>query len=146
MRKYIVVAVLFVCFAAIGQAPPNNAGFVKIDEVYQSKDHTPALWNDAEVFLPRDFKLDRSYQQQRLVCSGGGASCGATASGVPRGIHIAVSGGHYWSLRHNPTLVAAEVDDEDRVRRYKLILPLYCGPGGNGEGCNIRVSVWAKKK
>lgn len=145
-RMITAMLLLLVASPAFCQLPPNDPSFVRIDEVYRSKDHSPALWEDAEVLLPRDFKLDRSYQQSQLDCAGGGASCSATASGVPRGIHIRVTGGYYWSLRGNPQLVPAEVDDNDHVHRYKLILPLYCGPGGNGEGCNIRVTVWAKKR
>jgi hypothetical protein len=141
-----VLVVMCTTVSLLAQAPPADPKFVRIDEVYKEKAHTPALWEDAVVLLPRHFKLDRSYQQASLVCAGGGAQCSATASGVPRGIHIAVTGGHYWSLRGNPTLLPAEVDDDDHVTRYKLILPLYCGPGGNGEGCNIRVTVWAKRK
>jgi len=148
LSRSTVLMVLLLTTAApiLSQQPPNDPSFVRIDEVYRSKDHSPALWEDAEVLLPRDFKLDRSYQQSELSCSGGGSPCGASASGVPRGIHINVTGGYYWALRSNPQLVPTEVDDNDHVHRYKLVLPLYCGPGGNGEGCNIRVTVWAKKR
>jgi hypothetical protein len=148
MKRFMFVVLMFTCAAVplFGQGPPADPKFVKIDEVYKEKAHTPALWEDAVVLLPRNFKLDRSYQQASLNCAGGGAACSATAAGVPRGIHIAVSGGYYWSLRGNPQLLAAEVDDDDHVTRYKLVLPLFCGPGGNGEGCNIRVTVWAKSK
>lgn len=142
----IILTLLAVAVSVFAQGPPPDPKFVRVGEVYKEKNHTPALWEDAELLLPRDFKLDRSYQQAVLNCSGGGAKCSATAAGVPRGIHIAVTGGYYWSLRGNPRLLAAEIDDNDHVRQYKIVLPLYCGPGGNGEGCNIRVTVWAKSK
>jgi hypothetical protein len=131
------------------QNPPNDPSFVRIGEIYREKNHTPACCDPASLLLPKNFKLDRSYQQQSLNCCGGvdgGARSDIKPTDIPKGIHVSVTGGYYWALPKAPVLIAHEVDDNDHVVQWEFRTPLYCGPGGNGEGCNIRVTVWAKQK
>lgn len=128
------------------QNPPSDPSFVRIGEIYREKNYPPACCDAADLLLPRNFKLDRSYQQQELNCCGGGARSDIQPSDIPRGIHVSVTGGHYWALPKAPVLIPYEIDENDHVVRWAFRTPLYCGPGGNGQGCNIRVTVWAKQK
>jgi hypothetical protein len=128
------------------QDPPNDGTFKFIGEIYKEKNSPPACCEAADLLLPKYFRLDRTYRQQTLICCGGGATSDITPGDIPAGIHVSVSGGHYWALPKAPVLIPEAFDDEDRVIQWRFRTPLYCGPGGNGEGCNIRVRVWAKER
>jgi hypothetical protein len=128
----------------LAQGPPNDPSFVKLADLYGSS-NSGNYQTTQEVLLPTGFKLDRSYHQASVICCGGGATSRMRASEIPAGIHISPSGGLYWSVPGAPTLVPAEVSDDDRVLRWKLLVPMYCGPEPP-RGCNVNVGVWAKRK
>src|SRR5258707_904573 len=80
------------------------------------------------------------------ISSGGGASPNVTVAQVPNGIYVRLDGGFYWAIGGVPNLIAADYDKDNVVTQWKLEVPMYCGPGGNGQGCNMKVDVWAKRK
>lgn len=144
-------AVLFLALAAVttnisAQDPPPDSKFVFLGEIYREKNSPPACCNAADILLPENFKLDKTYHQRSINCCGGGAKSDLLPSDIPAGIHISVTGGLFWALPKKPVLLVEKVDDEDHVTQWRFRTPLYCGPGGNNEGCNIRVRVWAKRR
>jgi hypothetical protein len=156
IQKKIVgtmLALLALAIVVAAQDPTNLAigqsgdGFVYIGHGYgESNSGQPALHQNATFVLPKDFKLDRAYHQAAWVSSGGGARPDVTVAQVPSGIYIRLDGGYYWAIGGTPNLVAADFDADNVVTQWKLEVPMYCGPGGNGQGCNMKVDVWAKRK
>jgi hypothetical protein len=94
--------------------------------------------------LPPGFKLDWKYQQKSISCQGGGANSNVAPGDVPRGIHLVCDGGYYWAI-HKPVLLSpVSFDDNGTVNQWRVIVPMYCGPGAPGQpGCNIKVYVYA---
>jgi hypothetical protein len=125
---------------AIGQ---SGRGFVFVGSAY-GESNRGNLDKKGEFILPPGFLIDSSFRQAGGSFDGGGAH-GISAADVPPGFYIRVDGGYYWAVAAKPQLVAEEFDG-NVVKRWKLIVPMYCGPGGNGEGCNCKVHVWAKSK
>jgi hypothetical protein len=144
--KYLlnILAVIALPTLAFGQAPPNDPSFVKLAHLY-GESNRGNYQTSQEVLLPEGFKLDRSYHQASVNCCGGGAKSDLKASQIPAGIHIDISGGHWWSVPAAPSLLPAKVSDDDKVLQWKLVVPMYCGPNPP-VGCNIKVDVWAKKR
>jgi hypothetical protein len=128
----------------IGQ---SGNGFVYIGHGYgEHNTGQGALHENAEFLLPRGLKLDRSYHQASWVCCGGGATTNVRLDQIPAGIYIRLDGGYFWAIAGEPILAAADYDENNVVTQWKLEVPMYCGPGGNGQGCNMKVDVWAKQK
>lgn len=140
-----VVVVGFVGVTRAQEPPAGDPTFVFLGEIYREKQSTPACCPAADILLPEGFKLDRTYHQKSINCCGGGATSDLSPADIPAGIHMTVTGGHYWALPKAPVLLIEKMDD-DLVTQWRFRTPLYCGPGGNGEGCNIRVRVWAKRR
>jgi hypothetical protein len=144
--KRIATLVTISCLTVVvfAQAPPNDPSFKKLAHLY-GESNKGNYQQTQEVLLPPAFKLDKSYHQASVNCCGGGATSDMRASQIPAGIHIDISGGHYWSVPAAPSLLPAKVSDDDRVLQWKLLVPMYCGPNPP-VGCNIKVDVWAKEK
>jgi len=151
--KYIRLSILIVSiFLAVtqvsAQAPPQDGTFFKICDLYGAADSGGQAWHkDEKCDLPKNFRLDLSYHQTNFNCCGGGASSNIAPSDIPAGIHLQVDGGHYWSVVQPMGIKTLEEDDEGRAVRRQFFIHTYCGPAGSpGPGCNVKVTVWAKRK
>jgi hypothetical protein len=141
----ILIAAALPCVA---QAPPADPSFVKICDLYGSANSGAQAWHKDEACdLPNGFRLDTSYKQTNFSCCGGGAASYVTVNDIPRGIHVAVDGGHYWAVGTPVGLKTLEEDEDGRAIRRQFFIHTYCGPAGApGPGCNIKVAVYAKRK
>jgi hypothetical protein len=151
--KIIRLLFLLVCAclsssAIFGQAPPQDGSFVKICDLYGSSNSGGSAWHkDERCDLPKNFRLDLSYHQTDFNCCGGGAKSDIAQNDIPAGIHLQVDGGHYWSVVQPMGIKTLEEDDEGRAVRRQFFIHTYCGPAGSpGPGCNVKVTVWAKRK
>jgi hypothetical protein len=126
------------------QAPPQDGTFVLICSMYGSADQGASAWNKNDACdLPVGFHLDKSYHQSTFNCCGGGATSDIAIGDIPAGIHLNVSGGHYWSVTKPIELIRLD-DDGPAQREFRL--HTYCGPEGwPGPGCNVKVDVYARK-
>jgi hypothetical protein len=142
------VTLLIASATLMAQAPPQDANFVKLCDLYGSANSGGSAWGaDENCPLPKNFKLDNSYHQTNFSCCGGGATSNISMSDIPAGIHIQIDGGHYWSVVKPMGLMTLEEDDEGRAVSRQFFIHTYCGPAGRpGPGCNVKVTVWAKKK
>lgn len=126
-----------------------SQGFESLARLYgEAPQGGAAFQADVPLLLPEGLKIDFSYQQTDLHCCGGGATSTATPTGTPRGFRLIVDGGYYWSVPVNPHLEPVNWDySTGVVTQWKLVVPMYCGPGGRPEpGCNIKVDVYYKRK
>jgi hypothetical protein len=100
-------------------------------------------WNRQQSCqLPPDFPLDNLYRQQTAFLSGGGATSNIQTAQIPPGIHLEISGGHYWSV-NNPMNLSQPGPDGRRT----FTIQTYCGPErAPGPGCNVKVNVFARKR
>ena len=108
MKKFLAtLAMLALPIAAAAQGPPNDPSFVKLttNGPLYGESNGGNYQTTQEVLLPEGFKLDRSYHQASVNCCGGGATSYMKASEIPAGIHISVSGGHYWAVPSAPAPV-----------------------------------------
>jgi hypothetical protein len=104
------------------QLPPQDGTFVKICSLHGEADQgQPAYHKDAVCNLPGDFAIDRSYHQQGLNSSGGGASSDISPSDIPAGIHLDVSGNTYWSIVKQIKMVILD-QDGPLVRQFQVHL------------------------
>lgn len=149
MRKisqllFAMVLVLAIPGFARAQAPPQDGTFVLICSLYGSANQGASAWNkDDACNLPVGFRLDKSYRQNTFNCCGGGATSNIAISDIPAGIHLNVSGGHYWSVTKPIELIRLD-DDGPAQRQFRL--HTYCGPEPfPGSGCNVKVDVYARK-
>jgi hypothetical protein len=150
--KSIFALVLFALFVvpatALAQCP---AGLTSIGRLYaDSGGGREVKQHGVTVVFPEYFKLDKTYQQASVVAAGGGASSDMTAAKVPPGLHIIPGGDKEWAVSE-PEFSSAEVDDDDRVKKYKYSMYLYCATGDSVAdrtrgGCNVHVDVCAKKR
>jgi hypothetical protein len=127
------------------QLPPQDGTFVKICSLHgEANQGSNAYHNDAVCNLPGDFQLDRTYHQQAISASGGGATSDISVADVPGGLHLDVSGNHYWSIVKPIKMVILD-QDGPTVRQFQV--HLYCGPAGfPGPGCSVHVDVYARRK
>lgn len=134
--------------AAYAQAPPQGGSFVKVCELYGSANQGAQAWHkDERCNLPAKFPLDTRYHQTNFNGAGGGASTNITASDIPGGIHLQVDGGHYWSVVQPMGIRTLDEDDEGHAISRQFFIHTYCGPAGfPGPGCNVKVTVWAKRR
>jgi S1-C subfamily serine protease len=128
------------CFA---QAPPADGSFLLVCTFYGEANQGERAWNSQQACqLPPDFPLDDLYRQQTAYLAGGGASSNISTAQIPPGIHVEISGGHYWSVNSPISLSPAGPDG-----RRTFTLQTYCGPATwPGPGCNIKVNVYARKR
>jgi hypothetical protein len=129
----------------LAQRPPDDGTFVKICTMHGEANQGNNAYNKDELCnLPGDFPLDRTYHQQLIQPTGGGATSDISASDIPPGIHLDVSGNYYWSIAKPIKMVILD-QDGPTVRQFQV--HTYCGPsGGTGGGCSIHVEVYAKKR
>src|SRR6185437_15398426 len=152
MRKlstllFIITFVALVPFAT-AQLPPQDGTFVKICSLHGEADQGQPAWHqDSTCNLPNLFPLDRSYHQQSARFGGGGANSDLQINDVPAGIHLDVSGNHYWAITKPLRMVVLDTDDPATNFTRQLQVHTYCGPAGfPGPGCSIHVDVYARKK
>jgi hypothetical protein len=115
------------------------------------------------VCLDDDKKLDVSYQQQKLEGNGTGAFGDAKsplkASQIPPGIFVKFRGGTGAVAMWEPkieTLSGGILGLDNGISVLNLLsggpvqtfsMRVYCGPEpAPGEGCHVRIGVWAKQK
>lgn len=129
---------------ATGQEPPQDGTFVQVCTMHgEANQGAQAYQKDEVCNLPGDFRLDRNYHQQLITPAGGGASSDITAADVPAGLHLVVTGNHYWSIVKPIKMVILD-QDGPKVRQFQV--HLYCGPEpAPGPGCSVHVDVYAKK-
>jgi hypothetical protein len=144
-----LAGVLLVVVSAVpAQRPPEDGTFVKICDMHGEANSGESAWHkDDRCNLPKGFQLDKSYHQSSASFAGGGASTNLTPSDIPAGVHIEVTGNHYWSVVAPMELV--RIDDEDEpnraVRQFRV--HTYCGPAGRpGPGCSVHVTVYARRR
>jgi Trypsin-like peptidase domain len=127
----------------LGQQPPADGSFLLVCTFYGESNQGGSAWNRQQSCqLPPDFPLDDAYRQQTAFFSGGGASSNIRDGQIPSGIHLDISGGHYWSV-NQPMSLAPEAADGRRT----FTIETYCGPAGApGPGCNVKVNVFARKR
>ena len=127
------------------QQPPQDGTFVQVCTMHGEANQGESAYHKDDVCnLPGDFPLDRSYHQQLITPDGGGANSDITASDIPAGIHLVVSGNHYWSITKPIKMVILD-QDGPLVRQFQV--HTYCGPEpAPGPGCSIHVDVYARKK
>jgi hypothetical protein len=104
-----------------------------------------SAWHkDDSCNLPAGFPINKSYRQPNLQPVGGGATSNLTSADVPPGLHLKVSGNHYWSIVKPIGMVV--LDQEGPIVR-QFFVHTYCGPAGSpGPGCSVHVDVYARKK
>lgn len=153
------IALMAICRATTTGAvtvpcPPNNpcpSGFQCIARLYgEASQGAQAYHGDDEAIFPEGFKLDRTYQQSTLVCSGeGNNNCGdLKASDIPQGLEVLPGGSYYWAvlkpIRFGQTL-GPIVNGLPQPGRFTFGMHLYCGPAAApGPGCNVHADVCAK--
>jgi hypothetical protein len=147
---------VFLCFLVIvaiapmasAQLPPQDGTFVKICSLHgEANQGQPAWHQDSTCNLPNLFPLDRNYHQQSARFGGGGANSDLQVNDIPAGIHVDVSGNHYWAIVRPIRMVILDTDDPvtSFVRQFQV--HTYCGPAAPpGPGCSIHVDVYARKK
>lgn len=143
IRSIFLVGAFGVLVAATGVTlkaqVPNGAGFEKVCYFYGSANQGRPAWNkDERCELPAGFRLDDGYHQPASAfrCCGGGARSNITPADIPAGIYLVVDGGYYWSVTKPIGL----------ANRRVFTIHTYCGPGGGSNGgCNIKVTVYAKR-
>ena len=130
---------------SLAQLPPQDGTFVKICSLHgEANQGAPAHHSDPTCNLPGDFPIDRSYHQQGIKASDGGATTDIGPSDVPSGLHLDVSGNYYWSIIKPIKMVILD-QDGPLVRQFQV--HLYCGPAAPpGPGCSVHVDVYARKK
>jgi hypothetical protein len=140
----LLATALMTSVSSHAQAPPQDGTFVLICSMYGSADQGASAWNkDDACSLPAGFPLDKSYHQSTFNCCGGGATSNIAIGDIPPGIHLNVSGGHYWSVVKPVELIRLDVDGPPQ-RQFRL--HTYCGPEPfPGPGCNVKVDVYARK-
>lgn len=148
--KTTVIMLSICCLLLVGshsqaQEPPQDGTFVQVCTMYGSANQGEQAFNKDDVCnLPGDFPLDKSYHQQLIVPAGGGAASNISAADVPAGLHLVVSGNHYWSIVQPIKMV---ILDQEGPQMRQFQVHLYCGPEPfPGPGCSISVKVYAKKK
>lgn len=141
----VVLAMLGTSPRAVAQMPPHDGTFVKVCSFHGEADSGAEAWHrDERCELPTGFMLDRSYRQQSWQPTGGGATTNLSVSDIPAGLHIVVSGNHYWSVVAPLELV--RLDDDGPARR-QFRIHTYCGPEGRpGPGCSVHVDVYARRR
>lgn len=131
------------------QAPAFScpSGLTKIGNMYgESSSGSGAYLKDRSVIFPAGIELDKSYRQsQRVQTAGGGAhSKWDGLKGIPDGVYIYATGGHYWAVGDSG---APGMQYNKDGSPKSLTLGTYCGPAGwPGPGCNVNVFVCAKLK
>lgn len=129
-------------------------GLVDIGRIYYAKESGgKAVLALGRVNFPDRFVLDESYKQQsRVSVAGGGAqSSWDGRSGIPDGVHLVATGGHYWSVGIPVPSAGSdglpELSYNFEGYAKSLTIGVYCGPEGSpGPGCNVSVTVCAKRK
>jgi len=111
--------------------------------LYGEADQGRPAWNkDENCLLPENLPLDDNYHQLDARFDGGGAQSDLNAADIPAGIHLDISGNHYWAVT-SPMGLSVK-PGYARIRTFKI--HTYCGPATPpGPGCNIRVKVYARK-
>jgi hypothetical protein len=131
-----------------GQRLPEDGTFVKICDMHGEANSGEQAWHkDDRCNLPRGFSLDKSYHQSSANFVGGGASTNLSSANVPAGIHVEVTGNHYWSIVAPMELVRIDDDDDaaQAIRQFRV--HTYCGPAGRpGPGCSVHVAVYARRR
>lgn len=115
-----------------GESPSGGGAFIAVQK----------------VSFPSRFELDTNYKQNRIVqTAGGGAhSDWDGKSGIPSGVYIYATGGHYWSVGVKPD-VGPQVSYDESGSIKSIAMRNYCGPEGwPGPGCNVNVFVCAKHR
>lgn len=124
------------------------AGLTMIGNMYgESESGGHAFLEMQYVTFPHGFELDESYRQSEKVdTAGGGAHSEWNGmSGIPNGVYIYATGGHYWAVGVKSG-GAPKVQYNDDASPRSLSLRNYCGPEGwPGPGCNVNVFVCAKR-
>lgn len=152
MRTLRLVLGIFVIAAlagfAVAQVPPQDGTFVKICSMHGEADQGQPAWHqDSICNLPNLFPLDRSYHQQSVNFTGGGATTNLSLSDVPAGIHLNVSGNYYWSIVAPLRMVVLDTDDPSTTFIRQFQVHTYCGPAAPpGPGCSVHVDVYARRK
>lgn len=125
------------------QQPLADGSFLPVCTFYGESNQGGSAWNRQQSCqLPPDFPLDDLYRQQTAFLAGGGAASNMDTRQIPPGIHIDVSGGHYWSV-NSPIGLSQPGPDGRRT----FTIETYCGPEpAGGPGCNVKVNVFARKK
>jgi hypothetical protein len=128
---------------SLGQQPPGDGSFLLVCTFYGESNQGGSAWNRQQSCqLPPDFPLDDTYKEQTAFFSGGGATSSIRDGQIPPGIHLDISGGHYWSVNQPMSLSAPGPDG-----RRTFTIETYCGPAGApGPGCNVKVNVFARKR
>ena len=141
----LVLAIVGSSASASAQLPPQDGTFVKVCSFHgEANQGAPAWHRDERCALPTGFMLDRSYRQQAWQPTGGGASTNLSVSDIPAGIHLAISGNHYWSVVGPMELVRLD-DDGPAQRQFRI--HTYCGPAAPpGPGCSVHVDVYARRR
>jgi hypothetical protein len=136
------IAGLFPIVAFVQQTPADGS-FLLVCTFYGESNQGERAWNRQQYCqLPPDFPLDDLYRQQTVYSSGGGASSNIQFGQIPPGIHLDVSGGHFWSV-NNP--ISLSQPDSDGKRTFTI--ETYCGPEpAPGPGCNVKVNVFARRR
>jgi hypothetical protein len=132
----------------MAQLPPQDGTFVKICSIHGEADQGQSAWHqDSICNLPNLFPLDRSYHQQNVNFTGGGATTNLSLSDIPAGIHLSVSGNYYWSIVAPLKMVVLDTDDPSTTFIRQFQVHTFCGPAGwPGPGCSVHVDVYARKK
>jgi S1-C subfamily serine protease len=125
------------------QQPPADGTFLSVCTFYGEANQGGSAWvRPQSCQLPPDFPLDDLYKQQTAFLSGGGATSNIQVGQIPPGIHLDISGGHYWSV-NNPMGLSPPGPDGRRT----FSIQTYCGPEpAPGPGCNVKVNVFARKR
>jgi len=128
---------------SFAQQPPGDGSSLLVCTFYGESNQGGSAWNRQQSCqLPPDFPLDDLYKQQTAFLAGGGAGSNMNVGQIPPGIHIDVSGGHYWSV-NSPIGLSQPGPDGRRT----FTIETYCGPAGApGPGCNVKVNVFARKR
>jgi hypothetical protein len=141
----LACCLLLVAVRSNCQAPPSDGTFVQVCTMQgESPQGASAFHKDEVCNLPGDFPLDRNYRQQLINATGGGATTDISASDIPGGLHLVVSGDHYWSIV-KPIKMVILNQDGPLIRQFQV--HLYCGPEPPpGPGCSVHVHVYARRK
>jgi S1-C subfamily serine protease len=149
--RFILLTVRALCAITVplfpgvsfGQQPPGDGSFLLVCTFYGESNQGGSAWNRQQSCqLPPDFPLDDLFRQQTAFLSGGGASSNIQSGQIPPGIHLDISGGHYWSV-NNPMSLSQPGPDGRRT----FTIQTYCGPEpAPGPGCYVKVNVFARKR
>jgi hypothetical protein len=106
------LAMVTIAPMAFAQLPAQGGTFVKICSLHGEANQVQPAWHqDSTCNLPNLFPLDRNYHQQSARFGGGGANSDLQINDIPAGIHVDVSGNHYWAIVRPIRMVILDTDD-----------------------------------